>query len=319
MRNPREILRAQPWFALAIVGLGAAAWIASIPEDLRRTFLGQNQWGRFSGQDWEGGHRQPFWYYLPAFAYALAPWSALLLPATPWIWRRDDVATPKRFLIVWLLLSVVLLSVAATKREIYLLPIAPAAAILVAGWLERETERPKWATAMVGGVGGVIALGFLGVLGGAVYFKNWIGLALVAALTTTTVFAARRRWVDGLGLGAASLVACAALVFVPLLDRRKDLSTFALQLHAIGSVAAFDPDETTLAVIPFYTGLDVRPIATLDEAARAADAGPAQIVVTIKHDKDTTLEALKAKYPYVWIDEGEPGGRRMVLLSNYPK
>lgn len=261
-RSAREILRAQPWFAVLIVGLGAAAWLASLPADLRRTVLVVNNLGRFTG-GYEGGHQQPFYYYLGAFWYALAPWSVLILFAIPWLRREGNEST--RFLLSWLLAGVAALSVAATKREIYLLPMAPALAILVAGWIGK--------------------------------------LGRAALLRAPAV--------------AACVVAAAATIAMPIVDRSKTMVPFCRQLPPLEVVPVYDPDETTKAVIPFYTGRYVRPIATMEEAAKAAETKPAFLVVVDKRGRDGAWEPFKPWYPHVWFVEGK--SRRMALLSNVPR
>jgi 4-amino-4-deoxy-L-arabinose transferase-like glycosyltransferase len=97
---------------------------------------------RFTGQVYESGAR-PFWYELAAFLSDFAPWSLLILPAALFDWRaRRSGATgrPRRILYLWLIYTVLLFSLASFKRDYYLLPAMPAAA-LIAGPLLANTER----------------------------------------------------------------------------------------------------------------------------------------------------------------------------------
>lgn len=313
MRKPMEILRAWPWLALVIVAAAVGTWIFSLPPEARDTFLVQNQLGRFSGEWKGGGHMQPFWYYGPAFLYALAPWGLVFFAAIPWLRRRDEDSQAKRYLVAWIVSGVFLLSLAATKRGLYLLPLAPATAILAAGWTERASGRLRAVADRAG-----LALLFVGHLcaaGAAVWLRDWTALGLSLALGAA-MFAVARRSRDALGLAVASVLVAAVIVAAPTLDREKNLAPFAQNLPPeISRVPAFRPDETTLAVIPFYARRPVVPIETLEDALQAAETRPAWIVVVLKDDRDVVPDDLKSAYAHVWLEHGK-SGRRMVLLSN---
>jgi 4-amino-4-deoxy-L-arabinose transferase-like glycosyltransferase len=120
-----------PW-ALALVHEGG--WDA-----LRECLVG-NTVGRFlateAGRGY--GHRQPLWYYLPAGVVAFLPW-ALALPAVFLGGRQTEPSGAdrgRRLLIASCLIGVALLSLAASKRALYLVPLLPAAAVPVALWLD---------------------------------------------------------------------------------------------------------------------------------------------------------------------------------------
>jgi 4-amino-4-deoxy-L-arabinose transferase-like glycosyltransferase len=112
------------------------------------------------------GHRQPFWYYLPAGAAALLPWT-LALPAMlrgrgslPLPLRRggdgaapsgceprESAAEGRRLLTASFFIGVLLLSLAASKRALYLVPLLPAVAVPVGLWLDglgRGAARSRW-------------------------------------------------------------------------------------------------------------------------------------------------------------------------------
>jgi 4-amino-4-deoxy-L-arabinose transferase-like glycosyltransferase len=313
MRRPMEILRASPWLGILIVAAAAGAWILSLPLEARDTFLVLNQLGRFSGEWKGGGHLQPFWYYGSAFLYALAPWGLAAFAAVPWLRRQDEDMPAKRYLVAWIVLGVALLSLAATKRELYLLPLAPATAILAAGWIERASGRLRTIADRTGLA--LLAAGHIVAAAAAIRLENWIVLGLTLILGATMFLVARRSR-DALGFAVASVLVAAVLVAVPVVDREKSLAPFARALPPeVSPVPAFRPDETTLAFIPFYTGRRVVPLESLADAVRAAETGPASIVVALKSDHDAVLDELKASYPYVRLKHGERG-RRMFLLSN---
>jgi len=129
------------------------------------------------------GHRQPFWYYLPAGAAALLPWT-LALPAMllgsgkvqgagsgnrthyqvgaaggePQAGvsagragaERAANETGRRLLVASFFIGLLLLSLAASKRSLYLVPLLPALAVPVGLWLDRlslgseESSGSRW-------------------------------------------------------------------------------------------------------------------------------------------------------------------------------
>ena len=76
-------------------------------------------------------HLQPFWYYLPRLLSDLFPWS-LFLPAAWFVPVRNELERRGRlFSRVWLGVIFLIFSAAGSKRGVYLLPLYPAAALLV--------------------------------------------------------------------------------------------------------------------------------------------------------------------------------------------
>jgi 4-amino-4-deoxy-L-arabinose transferase-like glycosyltransferase len=92
-------------------------------------------------------HRQPWWFYLPVLTAALLPWSPLFGLAarrSGWEDRR------KLFLGVWVLTVLVLFSIPINKLPGYILPLLPAAAALMALWLEEARDARWWLAACAG-------------------------------------------------------------------------------------------------------------------------------------------------------------------------
>ena len=136
---------AAPYFFLvyARVGLGP----------LRFFFLGENL-QRFTGQIYESGGR-PFWYELAAFFSDFAPWSLLVFLAAWFDWRRAKKERTSRgvtrILYLWLVYTVVLFSLASFKRDYYLLPAMPAAALIIGPLIANAERLPKFARRIVAG------------------------------------------------------------------------------------------------------------------------------------------------------------------------
>jgi len=115
------------WYGLAITRGGEGF--------VNRQLLSENLSRFFGGS----GHSHPVYYYL-GYLFTLAlPWG-LFLPFLLWdgfkkAWREGD---DRLFLIVWFVVMFGFFSLAAGKRPVYLLPIYPALALLLADWFHRQ-------------------------------------------------------------------------------------------------------------------------------------------------------------------------------------
>lgn len=84
------------------------------------------------------GHLKPWYHYLTTLPVDFLPWS-LLLPAAFWVpWRegawRGEAGY--RFAVCWTVVPVLFFSLSSAKRSVYLLPMFPAVALLVAFLLD---------------------------------------------------------------------------------------------------------------------------------------------------------------------------------------
>jgi 4-amino-4-deoxy-L-arabinose transferase-like glycosyltransferase len=90
---------------------------------------------------WNGRH--PVWYYLWQFPVGFLPWSVFL----PWACWHAFAGEPEsgrrraaRFLTFWIATIFIFFSFSTGKRGVYIIPLYPAAAILVARLLARASE-----------------------------------------------------------------------------------------------------------------------------------------------------------------------------------
>jgi len=207
--------------ALVPVGLWAAALHERLGPAAVREFVLVNNILRFTGGAAKG-HGNPPWYYVPTLLTDMAPWSVILpfalVAALGAAIRRHPAL---RDLLLWFGLPLVLLSIASTKRGIYLLPIYPPAAILVAWWLAGGEGVPppprrgrRVALWLLFAMLVLLAIAVL-VLGIAGRPGERIVPAVIGALLAWPVAAAwgAARRDDGRRLGLA-VAAGAALVFV---------------------------------------------------------------------------------------------------------
>jgi 4-amino-4-deoxy-L-arabinose transferase-like glycosyltransferase len=124
-----------PGVALTIL-LGAGWYIIAVTRGgegfFDRQILRENLERFFGGS----GHSHPFYYYLPYLFSQGLPWG-LLLPFFLW-----DMFSTKRssdegsqFLKLWFVAMFVFFSISLGKRPVYLLPLYPALALLMAAWI----------------------------------------------------------------------------------------------------------------------------------------------------------------------------------------
>jgi 4-amino-4-deoxy-L-arabinose transferase-like glycosyltransferase len=193
----RELARpALLWGGVAIVVVGAPwyvmLWARGETGFLTELLVRQNLL-RFV-EPWD--HQAPWWYYLGYFWIDMAPWSWFVPLA--WGLAPDDRRERRlhRLAWSWVVAVVFFFSLSASKRSPYILPVAPAVAVLVAGVVGRALAARLGPARAIAArlLQAVIALGFLAG-----------GLVLAAGST----------WVDSLGPAvgrsarAAVVVLCA--------------------------------------------------------------------------------------------------------------
>ncbi|MBC8005699.1 MAG: glycosyltransferase family 39 protein, partial [Verrucomicrobia bacterium] len=94
-------------------------------------------------------HSEPFYYYLIAIWYSLAPWSLLLVGILVMgIQQKLFYTDLELFFLVIILSTLAILSLISSKLEIYLIPSFPFIIYLGVLWLKR-LQSPRWATLLV--------------------------------------------------------------------------------------------------------------------------------------------------------------------------
>ncbi len=142
-RGVRDLLRprvvapfvavAAPWYLLCYLRNGATFF---------DVFFRQQQFGRFVSPELQ--HIQPWWFYVPVLLAGLLPWSPLL----GLLVRRTGWHDPRRvFLGAIVLFGFVFFSVSTNKLPGYLLPLLPAAAVLLGLFLEETADIRPWLAA----------------------------------------------------------------------------------------------------------------------------------------------------------------------------
>jgi 4-amino-4-deoxy-L-arabinose transferase-like glycosyltransferase len=134
---------------LAPIALWVVPFVARAPESLQHEFffenhLGRALYGRMS-------HPRPPWFYVGDLWGDLAP-TSLLLPfaaAAAWRSRRDPRAAGGAFFLAFAAGPLALLSASSAKDSVYLLPVAPAIALLAGWWWNRALREDTRASRVI--------------------------------------------------------------------------------------------------------------------------------------------------------------------------
>jgi 4-amino-4-deoxy-L-arabinose transferase-like glycosyltransferase len=135
----------------------APPWYVAVqmrnPEFFRQ-FIVQQNLDRFSENLYH--HREPFWFYLPMTALALAPWTVFVIASLVqevrlwWAGRKlaegSAMNSEKQFGVFaccWLVVPVLFFSISQSKLPGYILPAIPAGALLIVGYLRLRLEQSK--------------------------------------------------------------------------------------------------------------------------------------------------------------------------------
>ncbi|MCP4639262.1 MAG: glycosyltransferase family 39 protein [bacterium] len=243
----------------AWLGLGAAValvllWL--IPARLAgsaelgqsaETTIGSNLFRQIVGRVFLGvSKKQPFWYYFEALPLDLAPWTLLLPWSLPWIWKHRKEGEGMRLLLAWVVPAFVVFSLMSGKRALYLLPLYPALAILLArsvldlmdgnhaSWRRRSAY--AWAAIMV------LLSSAPFVLLQTPYADIWTpafltitGACLVSALDTVVhaVKADANRLHVRLAGAIVAVAALAAVVVLPSINPHKSASAFCAPIRQL--------------------------------------------------------------------------------------
>ncbi len=225
-----------------------------------------NSIGRFSGSFVEAGHYEPFYYYLAKLPEAFLPWNILVYLGL-WHFRKSLMANRYvLFFTVWLLAQFVMLTLASSKRTVYLMSMTPAAAVMAAEYASVLLERFK----------------------AHIEAPTWLGLI------------ARHR--HGVAMGVLAVVIggylAAAQWALPKADRKLSFLPLTEQIQMLQAsgqqVALFQANERVGGASVFYTrrvlkGLDTE--AQLHEFLRASPSNVA--LMAGAHEPAAPLKVLK--------------------------
>jgi 4-amino-4-deoxy-L-arabinose transferase-like glycosyltransferase len=133
-RNLKFILKMQIGWGLLIFLAVAAPWYILISlknPDYAGYFLIEQNLGSFLSS--ESQHPNPFYYYIPVVFGGFFPWSCFLPLALIYAIRKkfESIHQSTVFLVIWLSVIFIFFSIAESKLATYILPMFPAASLLV--------------------------------------------------------------------------------------------------------------------------------------------------------------------------------------------
>ncbi|HZE45078.1 MAG TPA: glycosyltransferase family 39 protein [Steroidobacteraceae bacterium] len=361
----RELLRWELYAGLLIQAALILTWVWFVyrgndgPEHLK-VFFWNNLVGRFAAVDappdlqYAAAHRNSPGKYLIELPLYLFPWTLLVIAAARRAWRQRRASLQEnravRFALAASLPPLLVLSFAATARNIYLAPALPGLALLVGWWAREILPGPdSWdvralrATAAMLLLGAAVFAAALAVLGADIYAAvSLAGLSAAAILAIRAWAAAREHAVHAQW---ALLLAYCALLIGPAsqvyrrVDAWQDLAKIgrAVERDTAGRpLILLAPDETTRAIIDMYARPSVERIAgpvdaaAIDRIRSAAAAAPMSLFLVQLPSQSPQLpwrrRSPQADLPPAWeaakIQMAKsyslPNGRRYALLQVTP-
>jgi 4-amino-4-deoxy-L-arabinose transferase-like glycosyltransferase len=319
----RELLRWELYVGLLLQAAMILTWVRYVYEgndgaEHLKVFFWNNLIGRFASVDapaelqYAAAHRNFPGKYLLELPVYLFPWTFVVLAAARRAWRQrrsslHDNRTV-RFAIAASVPPLVLLSVAATARNIYLAPALPGVALLVAWWArEILPGADRWDVRALRATAAMLLLGVLAFVAALVLIgvtawrdiQGHAGFILIAALglfaAAVLVLRAWRQARDqavhaqwSLFLAYCALLIAPAYEMYRQVDGWQDLGKIS---RAIGQDAVdhplilLAPDETTRAMIDMYARTSVSDMAapldatTMERLQEALRAAPTSLIL----------------------------------------
>ncbi|QDV47559.1 Undecaprenyl phosphate-alpha-4-amino-4-deoxy-L-arabinose arabinosyl transferase [Stieleria neptunia] len=134
----------------SVAAMIAAPWFVLVHQQdplFLIEFFYRHNVARFAGEF----HPKPIWFFVPVLLIAGHPWSFLTIPYAKFLLGRDESARTKRppavgYLLLWSVWCFTFFSLSACKLPTYLLPAAPAFALMIGHYLNevlRDAGNPN--------------------------------------------------------------------------------------------------------------------------------------------------------------------------------
>jgi len=323
-RRIGDIRRAFPWWGWLLSFGPGLAWIAAAIALAPPGFFGaavvDNLFGRFFAGS---SHDRPFYYYFYQFPAETLPWF-LLAPVVWWAARRcvfvpsasDEERRAWRFLLAWVAATFVFFTLSTGKRGLYLVPLLPAVALLLADalgrWVEAVHRIPVAFHAATGVLGAALVGGGVWVAlrdplqnetASLVTGMTVVTIVGVAAVAQLTLWRARARLRLRLAVPVVAMWALLLVIFTvvyPALDSEKS------PLPIAEAAAALTPDGESIGLlgdVQMAGGLVYyghRHVEALDDAASIerflAAGGRAIVVEEKKRERVDAVTPVEVKF-----------------------
>jgi 4-amino-4-deoxy-L-arabinose transferase-like glycosyltransferase len=352
-RNIKEIFKMRLWLGSLIFLFMTLPWFIALwhqggTEHLD-VFLIHNHLQRFIPGSFSreaSGHHHPFYYYLIEFPVGFLPWSLLLIPVVAYAFSKTAKSHALRekgrlFAKCWFFAGIIFLSVASTKRTLYLMPIFAPIAMLTSVYIEstlmyqplnRINKAFLWAFALV------LAMIGIGATPIYIYIKRiypldtpvrlFVSVAMLSllmmAFSLTSIWYLwqsnlRKYWALTTAPIIAGLV-FTAVVVAPLMDRHKSFVPFCQEVQATvphdQTFFAYHPDETLRGAVPFYTGHYLVELTDLGSVEEIAQREELFFVMTRDKRRKVEGELLSTGRLFVVFQEKMGIDRTLTIFSN---
>jgi 4-amino-4-deoxy-L-arabinose transferase-like glycosyltransferase len=352
-RNIKEILNMRLWLGALIFLFMTLPWFTALWHQGGTghldVFLIHNHLQRFLPGSFSreaSGHHHPFYYYLTEFPLGFLPWSLLLIPVVFHAFSKTPkLHTPSEkgrlFAKCWFFAGIIFLSVASTKRTLYLMPLFAPIATLTSLYIESTLTSQTlnrigrfflWFFALV------IAMIGIGAIPVYIYIKSiypsdtsvgllvsvtLLSLFMMAFSVTAIWFLWHRNLHKYWALTTAPIIAglvFAAVVVAPLMDRHKSFVPFCQQLQTAvphnQTFFAYSPDETLRGAVPFYTGhylVEINGLGSIEDIAQREESF---FVITRDKRHKTEGELLSTGRLFVVFQRKMGTERTLTVFSN---
>jgi 4-amino-4-deoxy-L-arabinose transferase-like glycosyltransferase len=302
----------KPWNGIALTLLVAAPWFVAMSlafPDFAGTFFGWHNVGRFLG---DTPAERPVWFYLVALLGDAQPW-LLLLPAAVVFARRAGNRRPAAVLpwiaAAWMLL---VFSASAGKRNVYLMPMYPLLAVLVAPVLDVLWSAASRAFARI--TAGALAVAGLGVVAALVFvlraeprtapevYAPLSVFAIGGLLALVALLRASGRAALVTGLATVLAAEAAAALALPALDGLRPVPALAARIRALEDPRAPEPAivyGARITSLSWYLGHRAEQAGTRQDLLRALGGATRAFVLCPEKD----VADLRAQAPELALTE----------------
>lgn len=266
---------------LLLVGL-SGAWILALRNyggpELWHEWFWNNHVGRFTGQATQLGHHKSVFYYLEIVPLYILPWLAVWLAGLGDVlrrlWQRKSLGPAWPGVLWWGLGGLALLTLASTKREIYLSVLLPALALMIVPVLRKPLS--TWVRLCLKVWLGLMLLVLTALVLAPVFNIGpamsvgqrllYVVLAVIfMGMAVTAILRRNMSWFTKWTLVTALAYIAGLSILFPLVDRVKSYGpAFCAMAQNVNDVnvhiAAWRFDETTRAGFYYYCDLIFPPV-----------------------------------------------------------
>jgi 4-amino-4-deoxy-L-arabinose transferase-like glycosyltransferase len=271
-RDFRLMYKCRPDIMLAFTLLPVTLWVAALWMSggwpYVREVLVVNNLMRFTGAAEAAslGHHHGIFYYFGKFPGVLMPWTLVFIPSFILAMKRYRQEPS----LSWLIGPFILLSLASTKRALYLAPLLPACSILITSWLN-EPVKATWERAALNITWGLVIAGaaapFAGIFLGVPLLGIIAGFISIGALMLIDWDLGLRRTSLALTLSLSIVMSMSMSVYYKYRQPQEDYLSVTRQALAVArndQIRIIEDKEILEGVLPMLAGHKVENVPSAD-------------------------------------------------------